>query len=156
MRDQPTPHACHAPRGCVVWGRRAEASAQPVRVHIGPQCHVCQSHQELPQVLGQGHNCVACGSEVFAAPVLGALQGSSRGFISPGAGGERGHGALGVFFSCSVVSDSLQPYGLQHARLLYPSPSLRACSNSCPLSWWCHPTIWSLGTPFFGFGLGLT
>ena len=43
--------------------------------------------------------------------------------------------------SHSVMSDSLQLHGLQHARL--PSPSLfpRACSNSCPLSWWCHPTI---------------
>ena len=35
-----------------------------------------------------------------------------------------------------------------HARLPYPSPSPRACSNSCPLSQWCHPTIWSVG-PFF-------
>ena len=39
-----------------------------------------------------------------------------------------------LLFSCSVVSDSLQPYGLQHARLPCPSPSPRACSNSCPLS----------------------
>ena len=39
------------------------------------------------------------------------------------------------------MSDSLQPHGLQHARLPCPSPTLRACSNSCPLSWWCHPTI---------------
>ena len=39
------------------------------------------------------------------------------------------------------MSNSLQPNGLQHARLPYPSPTPRACSNSCPLSWWCHPTI---------------
>ena len=39
-----------------------------------------------------------------------------------------------------MVSDSLQPHGLQHARLPGSSPSPRACSNSCPLSWWCHPT----------------
>ena len=51
-------------------------------------------------------------------------------------------------FSCSVVSDSLQPHGLQHARLPRPSPSSRACSNSCPLSWWCHPTISSSVVPF--------
>ena len=38
------------------------------------------------------------------------------------------------------MSYSLQPYGLQHARLPYPSPSPGACSNSCPLSWWCHST----------------
>ena len=37
--------------------------------------------------------------------------------------------------------DSLQPHGLQHVRLHSPSPSHRACSNSCPLSLWCHPTI---------------
>ena len=41
---------------------------------------------------------------------------------------------------CSVVSDSLGPHGLQHSRLPCPSPS-GACSNSCPLSRWCHPII---------------
>ena len=45
-----------------------------------------------------------------------------------------------VQFSCSVVSDSLQPHGLQHARLPCPSPTPRACSDSCPSSWRCHPT----------------
>ena len=44
-------------------------------------------------------------------------------------------------FSCSVTSDSLRPHGLEHARFPCPSPTLRACSNSCPLSQWCHPTI---------------
>ena len=51
-------------------------------------------------------------------------------------------------FSHSVVSDSLQPHGLQHARLPCPSLSPGACSNSCPLSWWCHPTILSSVIPF--------
>ena len=46
-----------------------------------------------------------------------------------------------LLFRCSVVSDSLQPHGLQHAKLPCPSPSPRACSNSCLLSWCCHPTI---------------
>ena len=41
--------------------------------------------------------------------------------------------------SRSVVSNSLLPHGLQHARLSCPSPTPRACSNSCPLSQWCHP-----------------
>ena len=46
-----------------------------------------------------------------------------------------------LLFSCSVVSDSLRLHGLQHARFLFPSLSPGVCSNSCPLSWWCHPTI---------------
>ena len=54
-----------------------------------------------------------------------------------------------VQFSCSVVSDSLQPHGLQHARLTCPSPTPEACSNSCPLSQWCHPTVSSSVIPFF-------
>ena len=43
--------------------------------------------------------------------------------------------------SCSVVSDSLQPHELQHARLLCPSLSPWVCPYSCPLSQWCHPAI---------------
>ena len=39
------------------------------------------------------------------------------------------------------MSNSLWPHGLQHARLPCPTPSPRVCSDSCPLSWWCHPTI---------------
>ena len=46
-----------------------------------------------------------------------------------------------VHFSCSVVSDSLWPHGLQHSRLPCPSPTLRVYPNSCPLGQWCHPTI---------------
>ena len=46
-----------------------------------------------------------------------------------------------LLFSWSVVSNSLQPHGLQHARLPCPSLSPRVFSNSCPLSQWCHPTI---------------
>ena len=50
--------------------------------------------------------------------------------------------------SHSVVSDSLWPHGLQHTRAPCPSPTPRACSNSCPLSWWCYPTISSSVVPF--------
>ena len=53
-----------------------------------------------------------------------------------------------VQFSYSVVLDSLQPHGLQHARLSCPSPTPRACSNSCPSNLWCHPTISSSVVPF--------
>ena len=48
----------------------------------------------------------------------------------------------------SHLSDSLQPHGPQHARPPCPSPTPRACSNSCPLGWWCHPTISSSVVPF--------
>ena len=53
-----------------------------------------------------------------------------------------------VQFSLSVVSDSLRPHGLQHARPPCPSPTPGAYSNSCPLSRWCHSTISSSFTPF--------
>ena len=52
-----------------------------------------------------------------------------------------GYCYVSVQFSRSVMSDSLQPHGLQHARLPCPSPTPGAYSNSCPLSWWCHTTI---------------
>ena len=57
---------------------------------------------------------------------------------------------LPVQFSRSVMSDSLQPHGLQlqQTRLPCPSPTPGACSNSCPLSWWCHPTISFSVVPF--------
>ena len=53
-----------------------------------------------------------------------------------------------VQFSRSVMSDSLGPHGLQHARPHCPSPTPGIYSNSCPLSWWCHPTILSSVVPF--------
>ena len=53
-----------------------------------------------------------------------------------------------LLFSRLVLSDCLQPHGLQHARLPCPSPSPRACSDSCPLSQWCHSTILSSVIPF--------
>ena len=53
-----------------------------------------------------------------------------------------------VQFSCSVLSDSLQPHGLQHARLPCPSPTPGARSNSCPSGGWWHPTISSSVIPF--------
>ena len=58
------------------------------------------------------------------------------------------HQFSSVQFSCSVVSHSLWPHGLQHTRSRCPSPTPRAYSNSCPLSQWCHPTISSSVIPF--------
>ena len=53
-----------------------------------------------------------------------------------------------LLFSCSLASDSLRPHGLQHISIPCPLPSLGACSNSCPLSQWYHPTIASSVVPF--------
>ena len=53
-----------------------------------------------------------------------------------------------LLFSCPIISNSLWPHGLQHARLPCPSPSRGACSNSRPLSQWYHPTISPSVVPF--------
>ena len=53
-----------------------------------------------------------------------------------------------VQISCPVMSDSLWPHGLQHTRPPCPSPTLGACSNSCPSSWWCYPVISPSVAPF--------
>ena len=57
-------------------------------------------------------------------------------------------GFSSVQFSHSVMSNSLQPHGLQHAMPPCPSPTPRVYPNSCPLSQWCHPTISSSVFPF--------
>ena len=54
---------------------------------------------------------------------------------------------LFLLFSCRILSNSLRPCGLQHARLPCPLLSQGACSNSSPLSWWCHPVISSSVAP---------
>ena len=54
-------------------------------------------------------------------------------------------------YSCCSVAKScltLRPHELQHIRFPYPSVTPGACSNSCPLSQWCHPSISSSFTPF--------
>ena len=56
-----------------------------------------------------------------------------------------------VQFSCSVVSDSLQPHGPQHTRPPCPSSTPGVHPNPCPLSWWCHPTISSSVIPFSSY-----
>ena len=69
----------------------------------------------------------------------------------PSSAGNEGVNPRSVHFCRSVVSGSLQPHGLQHARLPCLSPTPGACSNSCPLSQWCHPTISSSVIPFFSY-----
>ena len=53
-----------------------------------------------------------------------------------------------VQFSCLLMSDSLWPHELQHARHLCPSPTPGVHPNSCPSSWWCRPAISSSVVPF--------
>ena len=65
----------------------------------------------------------------------------------------KAHGIeLGTFrsvqFSCSIMSDSSRPHGLQHARAPWPSPIPRVHANPCPLNRWCHSTILSSVIPF--------
>ena len=55
---------------------------------------------------------------------------------------------VSVQFSLSVVSDSLRPHELQHARPPCPSPAPGVYPNSCPSSRWCHPAISSFVVPF--------
>ena len=56
-----------------------------------------------------------------------------------------------VQFSCSDVSNFLPPHESQHIRPPCPSPTPRIYSNSCPLSWWCHPAISSSVIPFSSY-----
>ena len=53
-----------------------------------------------------------------------------------------------LLFIRSVMLGTLWPHGLQHTRIPCPPPSPWVCSNSCPLSQWCHPTISSSSAPF--------
>ena len=53
-----------------------------------------------------------------------------------------------LLFSCSAVSDSLRPHGLQHTRPPCPSPSPEVCPSSCPLHQWCHPAVSSSDSLF--------
>ena len=53
-----------------------------------------------------------------------------------------------LLFNCQGMSDSLWPRGLQHARYPCPSPSIRICPSSCPLTWCCHPIVSSSDTLF--------
>ena len=61
------------------------------------------------------------------------------------------HQVSSIHFSHTVMSDSLRPHGLQHARLLCPSPTPGVHPNSCPLSQWCHPAISSSVVPFSSY-----
>ena len=57
-------------------------------------------------------------------------------------------GSAVIFSSVAQTCPTLRPHGLQHTRLSCPLPTPGAYSNSCPSSWWCHPTISSSVIPF--------
>ena len=101
-------------------------------------------HLPEPQGLGQGCHRLECALGDGYMCVRSRCEETQKEHWLPGS-------------SCleeGVVVQSLSrvrlfwPHGLQHARLPCPSPSPRVCSNSCPLSRWCHPTISSSVTPF--------
>ena len=113
------------PAQCTGWGQLTGPAWRP---EVDSLREVPQQPPECPAHSWERPD--AWSWEVRAAPVL-CLR---KAFLS-------------MQFSRSVVSDSLWPHGLQHARLPCPSPSPGVCSNSCPLSQWCHPTISSSVVP---------
>ena len=111
------------------------------------QSNGCQDPQRLSSIWQAGH-----AEQVVQSS--GARQGWGAG-ISWTQGRDRRRdlnqvrrGRHPLLFSHSVMSDSLQPHGLQHARLPCLSPPPGVCSNLCPSSQWCHPTISSSVVPF--------
>ena len=78
----------------------------------------------------------------------GGVGGARGGVPNPERSWESHLAWASVQFSCSVVSDSLQPHEPQHARPPCPSPTPGVHPNPCPLSRWCHPTISSSVIPF--------
>ena len=70
--------------------------------------------------------------------------------LTPGSWSEYQRNDFSSFQFSSVAQSclTLQPHGLQHTRLPCPSPTARACSNSCPLSRLCHPTVSASVIPF--------
>ena len=102
--------------------------------------YVCTKLKSSPHALSkieppEGCNCIQPAYLIFPDTpsslhtIAGKLQISSSFVLSS------------VQFIRSVMSNSLQPHGLQHARPPRPSPTPGAYSDSCPLSRWCHPTI---------------
>ena len=94
-------------------------------------------HHQLPQL-----------TQIHVYQVGDAIKQSPLSSPSPPAFNLPQHQGLFHLVS-SVVSDSLWPHGLQHAGLPCPSLFPEVCSNSSPLSWWCHPTILSSVVPYF-------
>ena len=88
------------------------------------------------------HKQTCMGRSIVAVIIIVKYQKVDKVFCWQGCGeNNKTYISSSVQFSHSFVSDSLRPHGLQHARLPCPSPTPEVCSNSCPLSQWCHPTV---------------
>ena len=140
-------HVTHEPNGLMLWSK----AAFPPRSWV--------SFLMLTQ--GWDPNCL-----YLLPPSSAATKTKSRDFpggpvVKTPAANARGMGSIPcqgtkisyarVQFSCPVISDSLWPQGLQHARPPCPSITPRGYSNSCPSSQWCHPTISSSVVHFSSF-----
>ena len=99
---------------------------------------LCHNLLFLPSVFPMSHLFPSGGQSIGASALTSVLPMNIQGWFP----------FSSVQFSCSVVSNSLQPHELQHARPPCPSPTPRVYPNSCPLSQWCHPTISSSVVPF--------
>ena len=103
---------------------------EKVSFHSNPKERQCQRILKLP------HNCTHLNASKTKVTQLCLTLCNPMDCISS------------IQFSHSVVSNSLWPHESQHARPPCPSASSRVHSNSCPLSWWCHPAISSSVVPF--------
>ena len=117
-----------------IWGAESQGNFVTKELDLLHKFHNMLEMRAVPfgnhyaRLLQQWH-CPHCGQ------ILYHLSHQGRDFIS-------------FHFSHSVMPDSLWPHELQQARLPCPSPTPRACSNSCVLSRWCHPTISFSVIPF--------
>ena len=107
----------------------------------------CSISKELIIMEGQMTGEISCLLQItFAVQIYSPPSPESESLVP--SSGSSCNKKLSHHFSRSVVSHSLWPHGLQPARLPCPSPTPGACSSSCPLTQWCHPTVSSSVVPF--------
>ena len=125
-------HGWRSLAGCSPWGCEESDTTERLHFHFSPSC------------IGEGNgNPLQCSclenprdGGAWWAAVYGVAQSQTR------------LNRLSSRSSRSVLFDFLWPHGLQHARPPCPSPTPRVHSNSCSVSWWCHPTISASVVPF--------
>ena len=98
-------------------------------LHLNQMIDISKSYCDNHFIIYMSKHCAVHLIQLYASYISIKLEGEKMSFTY-------------IHFCCSVaVSNTLQPHGLQHTRLPCPSLSPRVCSNSYPLSWWCHQTI---------------